>query len=105
MTHATKTGRVMLSVAAAVAVLISAPVLAGIPDQDRLDINRDGRVELAVGHHYGVLDSNRDGRYSLEEVRASHPNLTPKEYADFDINLDGRITKDELRLTTDRPGE
>ena len=101
MIHATKTGRVMMSFAAAVAVLVSAPVLADNPDRAKLDINRDGRMDLAIGHHYGVLDSNRDGRYSLDEVRATHPNLTQKEYADFDANLDGRVTRDELKLTRD----
>ena len=112
MIHATNIGRVM-SLAAAVAVLISTPVLAGDPGRSGLDLNRDGKVDVAEagsgtllgkGRHYSVLDSNRDGRYSLEEVRATYPNLTPKEYADFDVNLDGRVTRDELRLTMDRPG-
>jgi hypothetical protein len=138
MFHGTKTGRVM-SLAAAVAVLVSAPALAGQPDRAKLDTNRDGKVDFAEaraalpdftqdqfnkadanrdgqlsddewstlpgkGHHYGELDANKDGNYSLDEVRATHPNLTQREYADFDVNKDGKVSKDELKLTTDKPG-
>lgn len=137
MIHGTKTG--LTSLAAAAAVLVSAPALAGNPDWAKLDTNRDGKVDFAEaqaarpdftrdqfdkadanrdgqlsgdewstlpgkGHHYGVLDADKDGHYSLDEVRATHPNLTQQEYADFDANKDGKVTKDELKLTTDKPG-
>lgn len=137
MFHGKKTGHI-LSLAAALAVVVSAPALAGNPDRAKLDINRDGKVDYSEaraarpdftqdqfnkadanrdgqlsddewstlpgkGHHYGVLDSDKDGNYSLEEVRATHPNLTQQEYADFDANKDGKVTKDELKLSTDKP--
>jgi|SRR5215207_1979081 len=130
MTHATKI------LAAAVALLVSAPVLAGnerpkdtnndgkidvaeaqaahpgyTKDQlDKADANRDGILsdeELAAlpgeGHHYGAMDSNNDGNYTLDEVRATHPNLTQEEYAGWDVNKDGKVTKDELKMMTDKP--
>lgn len=138
MFHGTKSGRI-LSLAAAVAVLVSAPALAGNPDRAKLDINGDGKVDFSEarsarpdftqdqldkadanrdgllsddewttlpgkGHHYGVLDSNKDGNYSLDEVRATHPNLTQQEYADYDANKDGKVSKDELKLSTGKPG-
>jgi hypothetical protein len=138
MFHGMKTGHAM-SLAAAIAVLVSAPAIAGNPDRAKLDTNRDGRVDLAEaqaaipdftqdqfnkadanrdgqlsddewstlpgkGHHYGVVDSNKDGNYSLDEVRATHPNLTQQEHANFDVNKDGKVTKEELKLTTDKPG-
>lgn len=138
MFHGTKSGRI-LCLAAAAAVLVSAPVLAGNPDRAKLDINGDGKVDFSEarsarpdftqdqldkadsnrdgqlsdaewttlpgkGHHYGVLDSNKDGNYSLDEVRATHPNLTQQEYASFDADKDGKVSKDELKRSTDKPG-
>lgn len=134
-----KKTRHAMSLAAALALLISAPALAGNPDRAKLDTNGDGKVDLAEaqaampdftqekfnradanrdgqlsddewrtlpgkGHHYGAMDSNNDGNYSLDEVRASHPNLTQQEYGNMDVNKDGKVTKDELKLTTDKPG-
>jgi hypothetical protein len=139
MFHGTKTGLAM-GLAAAIAMLASAPVLAGHPDRAKLDTNGDGKVDFAEaqaampdftqekfnkadanrdgqlsddewrtlpgkGHHYGAMDTNKDGNYSLEEVRASHPNLTQQEYGNMDVNKDGKVTKDELKLTTDKPGQ
>jgi Ca2+-binding EF-hand superfamily protein len=70
------------------------------------DANRDGQLseeELRTlpgkGHHYGNLDADKDGNYTLEEVRAAHPDLTQEEYSSFDANKDGKITRDELKLT------
>lgn len=138
MFHGTKTGHAM-SLAAVIAVLVSAPALAGQPDRAKLDTNRDGKVDLAEaqagiphftrehfnkadanrdgqlsddewamlpgkGHHYGAMDSDNDGNYSLDEVRATHPNLTQQEYAAFDVNKDGKVTKEELKQTTEAPG-
>lgn len=131
MIHGTKI------LAAAIAVLISAPALAGNPDRpkdtngdgkvdfaevqaarpdwtkdqfDKADANRDGILSDAElnalpgeGHHYGAVDSDKDGNYSLDEVRATHPNLTQEEYARWDANKDGKVTKDELKKTTDKP--
>jgi Ca2+-binding EF-hand superfamily protein len=70
------------------------------------DANRDGQLseeELRTlpgkGHHYGNLDADKDGNYTLDEVRAAHPDLTQEEYSSFDANKDGKVTKDELKLT------
>ena len=130
MIHGTKI------LAAAIAVLVSAPAFAG--DKSKLDTNRDGKVDFAEaqaarpdwtkdqfdkadanrdgiltdaelnampgkGHHYGAVDSDKDGNYSLDEVRATHPNLTQDEYAGWDANKDGKVSKDELKKTTDKP--
>ena len=70
------------------------------------DANGDGQLseeELRTlpgkGHHYGNLDADKDGNYTLEEVRAAHPDLTQEEYSSFDANMDGKVSRDELRLT------
>ena len=124
--------------AAAIAVIVSAPAFAGNPDKSKLDANKDGKVDIAEaqaarpdwtkdqfdkadanrdgiltdaelnalpgeGHHYGAVDKDKDGNYTLDEVRATHPNLTQDEYASWDANKDGKVTKDELRATTDKP--
>jgi hypothetical protein len=134
MIHGTK----LLSLAAAIAVVVSAPALAG--DKSKLDTNRDGKIDIAEaqaanpdwskdqltkadangdgvisdaewnalpgkGHHYGAMDSNKDGNYSLDEVRAGNPNVTQQEYAGYDANKDGKVTKDELRAVTDKPNQ
>lgn len=138
MFHGMKSGRA-LTLAAAVAALVSAPAFAGDPDRSKLDTNRDGKVDLVEaqaarpdftkeqfdkadadrdgqlndaewttlpgkGHHYGVLDADKDGNYSMDEVRSSHPNVTEQEYADYDVNKDGKVSKDELKSMTDKPG-
>lgn len=70
------------------------------------DANRDGQLsedELRAlpgkGHRYGNLDADKDGNYTLEEVRAAHPDLTQEEYSSFDANKDGKVSRDELKLT------
>lgn len=138
MFHGRKAGHVM-GLAALTAMLVSAPAVAGQPDRAKLDINGDGKVDLAEaqaaipdftqdqfnkadanrdgqlsdeewrtlpgkGHHYGAMDADKDGNYTLDEVRATHPNLTQQEYAGMDVNKDGKVSKDELKLTTDKPG-
>jgi Ca2+-binding EF-hand superfamily protein len=133
MSQGLKTGHAM-TLAAAIAVLLSGPAFAGNPDRPKLDANGDGKVDLAEaqaarpdftrekfdaadtnrdgqlseeelrtlpgkGHHYGNLDADKDGNYTLEEVRAAHPDLTQEEYSSFDANKDGKVSKDELKLT------
>lgn len=70
------------------------------------DANRDGQLseeELRTlpgkGHHYGNVDADKDGNYTLDEIRAAHPDLTQEEYSSFDANKDGKVSKDELKLT------
>lgn len=76
----------------------------------KADANADGVIsdtEWATlpgkGHHYGAMDSNQDGSYSLDEVRAGNPNVSEQEYASYDANKDGKVTKDELKAVTDKP--
>jgi hypothetical protein len=78
---------------------------------NKADANRDGQLSdeewntlPGKGHHYGAMDTNKDGNYTLDEVRATHPNLTQQEHAGMDVNKDGKVSKDELKLTTDKPG-
>ena len=70
------------------------------------DANRDGQLSddewnklSGKGRRYGNLDANKDGNYTLEEVRAAHPDLTELDYSSFDADKDGKVTKDELKLT------
>ena len=73
------------------------------------DANRDGQLsedEWKSGrgksghgkrHRYGNLDADKDGNYTLEELRTAHPDLSQEEYASFDTDRDGSITRDEAK--------
>ncbi|MFA5537780.1 MAG: EF-hand domain-containing protein [Gemmobacter sp.] len=43
-----------------------------------------------------VVDTDGDGVYSLEELQASYPDLTPEGFASIDANGDGAVDPDEL---------
>ncbi len=75
MFHGTKTGLAM-SLAAAVAVLVSAPALAGNPDRSKFDVNRDGKVDFA-------------------EAQAARPDFTQDQFNKADANRDGQLSDEE----------
>jgi EF hand domain-containing protein len=135
MIHGPKIGHAM-TLAAAIAVVISAPAFAGgHPDHAKLDTNGDGKIDLAEaqaarpdftiekfnaadmnhdghlsqdewpgrGHSWGVLDADKDGNYTLEELRAKHPDMTQQQYSTYDSNKDGKVTRDELKATMEKP--
>jgi EF hand len=71
------------------------------------DANRDGQLSTdewhgypGEGKHYGELDANKDGNYTLEELRGTHPDLTQEKWSSYDTNKDGKVSKDELKATT-----
>ena len=131
MIHGAKSGR-PAALAAAMALLLSAPALAGgHPGRAELDTNKDGKLDLAEiqavrpdftvekfnaadanrdgqlsteewpdhrkHRRFGKLDADKDGNYTLAELQAAHPDLTQAQYAGFDGNADGRVSRDELK--------
>jgi hypothetical protein len=70
------------------------------------DTNRDGQLsadEWPGGHRkhrrYGNLDADKDGHYTLEELRAAHPDLSQETYASFDSDSDGKVSRDEVKVS------
>ncbi len=64
-----------LALAAAVTLAL-APALAGTP----------------------IPETNRDGMISLAELRAIFPEVTDEAFADADIDGDGLLTPEELKV-------
>jgi len=68
------------------------------------DANHDGllsRDEMhgarGKGRHHRNLDTDGDGNYSFEEMQEAHPDLTQDQYAAFDADKDGKLTRPELK--------
>lgn len=68
------------------------------------DGNGDGllsRDELRTAHgksrQHRNLDTDGDGNYSFEEIQKAHPDLTQEQYAAFDADKDGKLTRTELK--------
>jgi hypothetical protein len=78
---------------------------------DAADTNRDGRLDAAeakaarefvrqqaredLRKRWNAADKDGDGAVSLEEAKASLPRLAER-FSDYDVNGDGKITRDEL---------
>ncbi|MCV2868597.1 EF-hand domain-containing protein [Defluviimonas sp. WL0002] len=43
-----------------------------------------------------VTDADGNGTYSIEELTAAYPDLTPELFAEIDANADGAVDADEL---------
>ena len=68
------------------------------------DANGDGllsRDETRAAHdkvrRHRNLDTDGDGSFSLAEMQKAHPDLTPEQYAAFDADQDGKLTRSELK--------
>mgnify|MGYP005853533567 FL=1 len=53
-----------------------------------------GVAGMAVAQE--VADTDGDGVYSMEELMAAYPSLTPETFALIDANGDGTVDADEL---------
>jgi Ca2+-binding EF-hand superfamily protein len=53
-----------------------------------------GVAGMAVAQE--VADTDGDGVYSMEELMAAYPSLTPETFALIDANGDGAVDSDEL---------
>ena len=43
-----------------------------------------------------VTDTDGNGSYSIEELTAAYPDMTPELFAQVDVNGDGSVDADEL---------
>ena len=43
-----------------------------------------------------VTDADGNGTYSIEEMTAAYPDMTPELFAEIDANADGAVDADEL---------
>jgi hypothetical protein len=43
-----------------------------------------------------VTDTDGNGSYSIEEMTAAYPDMTPDIFAQVDVNGDGAVDADEL---------
>lgn len=48
-----------------------------------------------------VTDTDGDGAFSMEELMAAYPSLTPEVFATVDANGDGSVDADELKAAQD----
>lgn len=44
-----------------------------------------------------VSDTDGNGTFSIEEMKAAYPDMTPTLFADIDVNGDGQVDADELQ--------
>jgi hypothetical protein len=70
------------------------------------DANHDGQLsedewpgKRGKRHRYGNIDADKDGNYTLEELRVAHPDLTQEKYSSFDTNSDGKVSHDEVKVS------
>ncbi len=47
------------------------------------------------------IDTDGDGRYSLDELRVIYPTLSQSAYKRMDLNADGSVTPGEFRAGQD----
>ena len=45
------------------------------------------------------MDADKDSNATLEELRSAHPDLTQEGYASFDGNSDGKVSRDEVKVS------
>lgn len=53
-------------------------------------------VAVAANAQTVVSDTDGNGTYSIEELRAAYPDLTDEVFATVDANGDGQVDADEL---------
>ncbi|PPB81675.1 EF hand domain-containing protein [Albidovulum inexpectatum] len=53
-------------------------------------------LAVAANAQTVVSDTDGNGTYSIEELRAAYPDLTDEVFATVDANGDGQVDADEL---------
>jgi Ca2+-binding EF-hand superfamily protein len=66
-------------------------------DHDGLLSRDEMHAAHGKGRHHRNLDTDGDGNYSFEEMQKAHPDLTQEQYAAFDADKDGKLTRPELK--------
>lgn len=93
--------KILGSTVASIAILFAAgvnaePAVAPVPNaMATAHLDKPG-PRFNKGNFIANVDANKDGKLSLDEMKAFHAERAAKEFERLDANKDGVVTKEEI---------